>query len=159
MCYPGVVRGNEGQAPYASIQNISGLSQGPAQPSVLADRRSSACLRPKGIDHERASCTGAAGGGALHFGRRALFSPGPHNPTSVGLRSSLKGSAGTRPATKAPQKETKRRAQHEAPRVHGAAWRRGGCVAARGKCAGGGPHLSTRFRASDWAADAAGGRV
>jgi hypothetical protein len=58
-----------------------------------ADRRSSVCLRSKEIDHERASCTGAAGSGSQHCGSRVLFGPGPPNHASVGLRSSLKASA------------------------------------------------------------------
>src|SRR5262245_15476266 len=44
------------------------------------------------IDHERASCTGAAGSGSQHCGSRVLFGPGPPNHASVGLRSSLKAS-------------------------------------------------------------------
>src|ERR1700755_2960569 len=40
-------------------------------------------LRPKEVDHERASCTAAAGSGSRHCGSRVLLGPGPHNHASV----------------------------------------------------------------------------
>jgi len=67
------------------------------------------CLGPREINHERASCAGAAGSGFRRDGSRILFDPCRRNPASVGLRSSLK--AGGRRALGAPQKGTKRHAQ------------------------------------------------
>src|SRR5262245_64656109 len=51
-------------------------------------------LPPKEIAHGPASCTGVATSGSQHRGSRALFGPGRRHHACVGLRASLKASAG-----------------------------------------------------------------
>jgi len=80
-------------------------------------RQAARTRHPKEIDHERASCTGAAGSWFQHRGSCVLFGPGPRSHASVGLRPSLKASAWRGRRLRTAQKGTKRHAQHEAARA------------------------------------------
>ena len=78
-----------------SIQNNSGLSQGPVHlfGGRLSGGKGPCIATPTRIRHERAGCRGETGLGFRHRVGRGVFDPGPLGHASVGIRPGLKDTA------------------------------------------------------------------
>ena len=118
---------------FRTIQNNSGLPQGPGPPfggSLMVRRSMRAICDPRRSHHETAGGRGAAGLGCRHHGSRVLFGPDPRGDIAVGIHSRLSARLRRRPA-RAPTGGRKRHARQGAARIHIAA-RHDGRLAPRG---------------------------
>ena len=86
---------------FRTIQNNSGLPQGPGPPfggSLMVRRSMRAICDPRRSHHETAGGRGAAGLGCRHHGSRVLFGPDPRGDIAVGIHSRLSARLRRRPA-------------------------------------------------------------
>src|SRR5215831_1567052 len=139
MGYASLV-GRQWRSPNTSIQNISGLPQGPVHP--FGGRLNWA---PRRTRHERAGYRGETGLGFRHRVSRGVFDPGPPGHASVGTRPGLKDTAvpGWQPLARDTQPTREVGSAHETPRFHRAARRRCGCAAGGSAGAASGDAMKT----------------